>query len=92
MLLFYLILRAPSHILSAVRIPLTRYGLPQVAVFPLILIAAMILYYWLARRFTACACPMTTLMVWLPEMILLVVLVWVFSFFRDPVRTIAQDT
>lgn len=94
MLLFYLILRVPSHILSPMRIPLTRYGLPQVAVFPLILIAAMILYYWLARRFMqpACACPMTTLMVWLPEMILLVVLVWVFSFFRDPVRTIAQDT
>ena len=93
MLLFYLILRAPSHILSAMRIPLTRYGLPQVAVFPLILIAAMILYYWLARRFMqpACACPMTTLMVWLPEMILLIVLVWVFSFFRDPARTIAQD-
>jgi phosphatidylserine decarboxylase len=53
----------------------------------------MVLYYWLARRFMqpACACPMTTLMVWVPEVILLVVLIWVFSFFRDPARTIVQD-
>ena len=67
------------------RIPLTRYGLPQVAVFPLVLIAAMVVYFWLARRFLqpACACPMTSVMVWL--------LVWVFSFFRDPVRSCPQD-
>lgn len=73
------------------KIPLTRYGLPQVVVFPLILMAAMVLYFWLARRFFQCACPMTTLMVWLPEVILFVVLIWVFSFFRDPSRTIVQD-
>lgn len=75
------------------RIPLTRYGLPQVAVFPLILIATMAVYYWIAHRFLrpACACPMTSLMVWLPEAILLIVLIWVFSFFRDPARTIVQD-
>ena len=75
------------------RIPLTRYGLPQVAVFPAILIAVMVLYFWLARRFLqpACACPVSTLMVWLPEVVLLVVLIWVFSFFRDPARTCPQD-
>jgi len=75
------------------RLPLTRYGLPQVAVFPLILIAAMAIYFWLARRFLqpACACPMSTLMVWLPEVILFVVLIWVFSFFRDPARVCPQD-
>ncbi|MHC4951569.1 MAG: phosphatidylserine decarboxylase [Planctomycetota bacterium] len=75
------------------RIPLTRYGLPQVAVFPVLIIAVMAVYFWLARRFfqPACACPMSTLMVWLPEVILLIVLVWVFSFFRDPARTIVQD-
>ena len=75
------------------RIPLTRYGLPQVAVFPLILIAAMAVYFWLARRFLqpACACPVSTLMVWLPEVILLIVLIWVFSFFRDPARVCPQD-
>ena len=61
--------------------------------FPLILIVAMVAYFWLARRFLqpACACPMTTLMVWLPEVTLLIILVWVFSFFRDPARTIVQD-
>jgi phosphatidylserine decarboxylase len=75
------------------RIPLTRYGLPQVAVYPLIIIAAMVLYFWIARRFLqpACACPMTGLIVWLPEVILLVVLIWVFSFFRNPVRQCPQD-
>jgi phosphatidylserine decarboxylase len=31
------------------------------------------------------------LMVWLPEVILLVVLVWMFSFFRDPSRVCPQD-
>ena len=75
------------------RIPLTRYGLPQVAVFPAVIMIMMAVYFWIAHRFfrPACACPVNTLMVWLPELILLVVLVWVFSFFRDPNRTIVQD-
>jgi phosphatidylserine decarboxylase len=75
------------------RIPLTRYGLPQVAVFPAVIIIMMAVYFWVAHRFLrpACACPVNTIMVWLPELILLVVLVWVFSFFRDPNRTIVQD-
>lgn len=76
------------------RIPLTKYGLPQVAVFPAILIAAMVIYYIVARRFlpTACECPANTFLVlWLPELLLLVVLVWVFSFFRDPHRVIVND-
>jgi phosphatidylserine decarboxylase len=64
-----------------------------VAVFPLILISAMVLYFWLARRFLqpACGCPLTTLMVWLPEVVLFVVLIWVFSFFRDPARSCPQE-
>ena len=75
------------------RIPLTRYGLPQVAVFPAAIIIMMAVYFWIAHRFLrpACACPMTTLIIWLPEVILLIILVWVFSFFRDPSRTIVQD-
>lgn len=75
------------------RIPLTRYGLPQVVVFPAILIVAMVLYFWLARRVLqpACACPMATLMVWLPEVLLFVALIWMFSFFRDPARLCPQD-
>lgn len=61
--------------------------------FPAIIIAVMVVYFWVAWRFLrpACACPVNTIMVWLPELILLVVLIWVFSFFRDPNRTIVQD-
>ena len=76
------------------RLPLTRYGLPQVAVFPAILIAVMAVYFFIARRFIqpACDCPFSSfLTVWLPELILLIVLIWVFSFFRDPHRVIVQD-
>ena len=75
------------------RIPLTRYGLPQVAVFPVVIMIMMAVYFWIAHRFLrpACACPMTTPILWLPEFLLLVVLIWVFSFFRDPARTIVQD-
>lgn len=76
------------------KIPLTKYGLPQAAVFPAILIAAMAVYYIAARRFLqpACACPAAILLVWLPEAVLFIILVWVFSFFRDPPRTIVQDS
>ncbi|MHC4552647.1 MAG: phosphatidylserine decarboxylase [Planctomycetota bacterium] len=76
------------------RIPLTKYGMPQVAVIPAILIGAMVVYYLIAKRFwlgSACGCPMTKVLVWVPEVILLVVLVWVFSFFRDPHRVVPQD-
>ncbi|MCI0498528.1 MAG: phosphatidylserine decarboxylase [Planctomycetales bacterium] len=63
------------------------------AVFPALIIAAMAVYYYIARRYMqpGCACPVGTLLVWLPEAALLVVLIWVFSFFRDPYRTIVQD-
>ena len=75
------------------RIPLTRYGLPQVAVFPAIIIIIMVGWFWASRKMTCgCSCPVGSLVTtWLPELILLVVLVWVFSFFRDPSRTIVQD-
>jgi len=75
------------------KIPLTRYGWPQVALFPAGLLALMLIYFFIARRFLhpMCACPVSTLLVWLPELILLIVLIWVFSFFRDPNRKIVQD-
>jgi len=64
------------------RIPLTRYGLPQVLAYPL---AALIL--------------MTALFIFLPkdvvlaaaETILLLVLVWMLMFFRDPHRRITPN-
>jgi phosphatidylserine decarboxylase len=67
--------------------------MPQVLIFPLIILGLMVLYFWIARRFLqpACSCPGSSIFVWLPELILVIVLVWVFSFFRDPQRTIVQD-
>lgn len=74
---------------------MTRYGLPQVAVFPLVLLAVMIGYFVIAWKFfpqSVKGSPAGAILtVWLPELILLIVLGWVFSFFRDPTRTIVQD-
>ncbi len=64
------------------RIPLTKYGLPQVAVFPAIIIAAMIICL-------PAAPPAGILFV--IEAILAVVLIWVLSFFRDPERIPPAD-
>jgi phosphatidylserine decarboxylase len=43
------------------RIPLTRYGLPQVAVFPAIIVAIMVVYFLIAQPFwpPKCRCPIT---------------------------------
>jgi len=64
------------------RIPLTRYGLPQVAVFPLIVVIAMLVLF-------AVFGPA----LWLipVQALLLAVLIWAFSFFRDPARKIIPD-
>ena len=72
---------------------MTRYGLPQVAVFPAIIMTVMVGWFLLSRRTACeCSCPARSfLAIWLPEVILLIVLVWVFSFFRDPNRAIVQD-
>jgi len=59
------------------RIPLTKYGWPQVAVFPAIIIAAMIVCL-------PAALPAGIFIS--AEVILAVVLIWVLSFFRDPDR------
>ena len=77
-----------------VRIPLTRYGLPQVVLLPIILLAGMMIYFLIVDHFfqPVCACPIGSLLVWLPELILLTLLIWVFSFFRNPHRQIVQDT
>jgi phosphatidylserine decarboxylase len=67
------------------RIPLTRYGWPQVAVYPAIVLAAMVVL------------PLGT-MTLLPgwaiisaESVLAVILIWVLSFFRDPERRCPSD-
>ena len=67
------------------RIPLTKYGWPQVAVFPVVIITAMIICLLTASR------VFPTWAIYLTEAVLAVVLVWVLTFFRDPYRTVPQD-
>ena len=64
------------------RIPLTRYGLPQVAVYPLLLLAAMVVLFVVFHP-----------AIWLIpiQIFLFFIFVWMLSFFRDPTRKIAYD-
>jgi phosphatidylserine decarboxylase len=73
----------------AMKIPLTRYGLPQVAVFPAIIIAIMAFCWFVALR-TCCGRICTA--VWVLESLLLALLLWVLFFFRDPEREVPKGT
>ena len=64
------------------RIPLTKYGWPQVAIFPAIILAAMAILLFLPLPFYVTIAIETTLAV---------ILIWVFSFFRDPYRIVPSD-
>ena len=64
------------------RLPLTRYGLPQVVVFPLLVCILMALLFIFVRS-SYILIPV--------EVILVLALVWTLSFFRDPSRTIVPD-
>jgi phosphatidylserine decarboxylase len=62
--------------------PLTRYGLPQVAVYPLLAFLAM----------AVCFVFLKDARVLIPvEIVLFFVLLWMLSFFRDPARTVNND-
>lgn len=67
------------------RVSLSKYGLPQVAVLPAIVITAMII--WPLVSFGSL--PGWTIVS--AELILAVVLVWVLAFFRDPYRIVPPD-
>jgi phosphatidylserine decarboxylase len=76
------------------RIPLTKYGWPQVVVYPMLLVAAMAIYAFVAMRYFpgwAKESPWAFLTVWFVEFALLAVLVWALMFFRDPNREVPQD-
>ncbi len=62
------------------RIPLTKYGWPQVAIFPAIPIIGMVACLLIGRMFL----PLWTII--LIEVVLTVVLIWSLAFFRDPYR------
>jgi len=76
------------------RIPLTRYGLPQVVIYPLALLAAMVAYFVIALRYFPDWAVQTSwvfLTVSAVELVLLALLAWSLSFFRDPRREIPRD-
>jgi len=62
------------------RIPITKYGLPQVVVYPGLCALLMILSIFIAF--------ISTGLFWFIEIVLAATLVWMLSFFRDPVRII----
>ena len=67
------------------RVPLTKYGLPQVVIYPMVVLAIMVAF------------PIA-MVVFIPlwgiiavEAILAVVLIWALMFFRDPERNCPED-
>lgn len=60
---------------------------------PIVLLTGMIIYFFIIDRFfqPVCAYFLCTVLIWLPELILLILLIWMFCFFRDPHRLIVQD-
>jgi len=67
------------------RIPLTKYGWPQVVVYPVLIVAAMLAVALGGSVQTPWWAVVVT------EAILAVVLVWALMFFRDPRRNAPQD-
>ena len=61
---------------------MTKYGWPQVVLFPAILIAAMVICPFLIKLAPA---------VYAIEVVLLIILIWVLSFFRDPLRRVPEE-
>jgi phosphatidylserine decarboxylase len=64
------------------RLPFTKYGLPQLAVYPLLVLAVMVVLFMVFKP---------ALLLIPVEIILFLVFIWMLSFFRDPSRTIAYD-
>ena len=61
---------------------LTKYGWPQVAIFPFLLVSAMVLFLF---------APLPGGLIVLAEVILAVLLVFSLAFFRDPCRIVPED-
>jgi phosphatidylserine decarboxylase len=63
-------------------IPITKYGLPQVLVYPAVILVLMILLFMFMPKGSALAAA---------EIVLLAVFIWMLMFFRDPRREIPLD-
>lgn len=68
------------------RIPITKYGLPQVVVYPVVVLAVMVGVLFVLKR------QMPIWGVVVIELVLLTVLLWILSFFRDPQRHAPDGT
>jgi len=64
------------------RIPLTKYGLPQLVAYPLLVCALMVILFFLLRNSRALVPS---------ELLLFLVFLWMLSFFRDPARDVKPD-
>jgi phosphatidylserine decarboxylase len=67
------------------RIPLTKYGLPQVVVYPAVVFAAMVIFPPVTAAFLPEWVVITI------ETVLAGVLIWALMFFRDPERRCPAD-
>jgi len=63
------------------KIPFTKYGLPQVLVFPAVILMVMVI----------AGMTLSEWVLWTVQGLLFAVLVWVLAFFRDPERKVPQD-
>jgi len=68
------------------RIPLTKYGLPQVVLFPGVILAVGVGVLLLGL-----AGVIAGALLWGIEVVLAAVFVWVLAFFRDPYREVPND-
>lgn len=68
------------------RIPLTVYGLPEVVILPAVIFLIMIVFLAGGLFF------LPGLVIFLSELILAAILLWVLSFFRDPYRLCPRDS
>jgi len=67
------------------KIPLTKYGLPQVIAFPAMILAVMVIVYIAGSK--AIMSPAAVVVV---EVVSLMLLLWVLAFFRDPRREVPE--
>jgi phosphatidylserine decarboxylase len=68
------------------RIPVTRYGWPQVVVYPAAVVVVMVVFPLLAGAFLAHGVIISV------EIVLAAALIWAVTFFRDPDRRCPSDT
>jgi phosphatidylserine decarboxylase len=67
------------------RIPLTKYGWPQVAVYPVVVLVVMVVWPLAGKPFLPLWAILSV------EALLAVILIWILMFFRDPYRSPPSD-